>query len=80
MQGFTKKVGMLVAAGVLAIGITGCETAMEGDSMSAADSASAAQAAAERSARSAAAAQAAAEAAQAAAERAERMFQQSMQK
>lgn len=78
MQGFTRKIGMLAVAGVLAIGMTGCETGMEGGAMT--DSASAAQAAAERSARSAAAAQAAAEAAQAAAERAERMFQQSMQK
>lgn len=80
MQGFRRKIGMLVVAGVMAVGMTGCETGMEEGGMTTADSASAAQAAAERSARSAAAAQAAAEAAQAAAERAERMFQQSMQK
>ncbi len=80
MQGLMKKMSMLVAAGVLTIGMAGCETGMEGDSMAGADSASAAQAAAERSARSAAAAQAAAEAAQAAAERTERMFQQHVQK
>ena len=80
MRGIKQKIGMLVVAGVMAIGLAGCETGMEGDSMATSDSASAAQAAAERSARSAAAAQAAAEAAQAAAERTERMFQQHIQK
>ena len=79
MQGFRQKIGMLVVAGVMAVGMTGCETGLEGGGLTT-DSASAAQAAAERSARSAAAAQAAAEAAQAAAERTERMFQQHIQK
>lgn len=78
MSDFRHKLGILVVAGAMALGVAGCES--DSGMMMESDAASAAQAAAERSARSAAAAQAAAEAAQAAAERAERMFQQSMQK